>query len=182
VTFDPAAYGPAVAAILIDGVRDMPLGPGTPVTPKRSALAAFDPARDLTGVRDTNAAKACHAGLWLLYDFHDESHAISQDLPTPEGSAWHAILHRRESDAWNSNYWWKRVGSHPFLDDLRRDSPSIGYEYKTPESFVAYCERNRGTGSSDEATAVRVQTLEWQRLFDHCFRKAITGSVRDWGE
>lgn len=169
MTFDPAAYGPAVAALLGDGVRDMPLGPGSAIASKHSALAAFDPVRDLSGVRDTNAARACHAGLWLLFDYHDESHAISQDLSTPEGSAWHAILHRREPDAGNSNYWWKRVGRHPFLDALCREAPSVGYDYTTPESFVAFCERQRGHGTSDKARAVKVQRLEWQLLFDHCF-------------
>ena len=37
-------------------------------------------------------ASALLAGLWLWHDFLDESHAISQNLPTPTGSLWHALL------------------------------------------------------------------------------------------
>jgi hypothetical protein len=41
---------------------------------------------------------ACRAALWLAFDFLDESHAVSQELDTPEGSYWHGLLHRREPD------------------------------------------------------------------------------------
>lgn len=170
---DPSAYGPAVAALL---ARDrLPeLGPGKPVAAARDALVRFDPLRGLGGVVvDPDAAKACYAGLWLLFDFLDESHTISQDLHTSEGSFWHAIMHRREPDAFNSKYWWRRVGPHPVLACLRADAPAAGYDFRTPESFVDFCERVRGTGSADEQIARRVQLLEWQRLFDHCHRLAV---------
>jgi len=108
----------------------------------------------------------CQAGLWLAFDFFEESHAISQELHTPEGSAWHAILHRREPDAWNSKYWWRRVGPHPVLEQLRQESVALGYDYTTPEAFVDFCERVRGSGSAEEQLARQVQRLEWQLLFE----------------
>ena len=43
-------------------------------------------------VRDAAAAAACRAGLWLYHDFLDESHTISQEIETPEGSYWHALF------------------------------------------------------------------------------------------
>src|SRR4028119_687385 len=55
----------------------------------------------------------CRAGLLLLNDDLHASHEISQHIETPTGSYWHAIMHRREGDAFNSKYWWKRVGEHP---------------------------------------------------------------------
>ena len=70
--FDPSAYGPAAAALL--GERLMPLGPGTPPPAAHSALRAFDPLTDLgRPVADADAARACHAGLWLYHDGLDES-------------------------------------------------------------------------------------------------------------
>ena len=124
-----------------------------------------------------SSALACHAGLWLYHDGLAESHAISQELDTPEGSFWHAVMHRREPDAWNSEYWWRKVGPHPVLDRLCEEAPAVGYEFTTPEAFVDFCERVRGTGTDDEELAQRVQLLEWQPLFDHCYRKACGSSA-----
>jgi hypothetical protein len=134
------------------------LGPGKPVEALRGKIEAA--ARDLP--------PACAAGLWLLFDFLDESHTISQDVHTPDGSFWHAIMHRREPDAFNSKYWWRKVGPHPVLDLLVDQAPSLDYAYTTPEAFVDHCERVRGTGSDDEDVARRVQSLEWHLLFAHC--------------
>lgn len=131
----------------------------------------------MDGLRPTLASlklpPACLAGLWLYFDFLNESHEISQELHTAEGSFWHAIMHRREPDPSNSKYWWRSVGSHPALDRLREAAPSVGHVYTTPDAFVDFCERVRGTDSTDEETAKRVQLLEWQLLFDHCFRTAV---------
>ncbi len=171
--FDASDYGSAVAAIIGDGQRLAELGPGSPDSNQRSLLKRFNPMQDLGPVRNVEMAKACHSGLWLYHDFLDESHTISQDLPSTTGSFWHAIMHRREPDAWNSNYWWRRVGPHPVLKLLADQASSIGYRYTDPSDFVAFCETVRGTGGSDEDVAKKVQLLEWQLLFDHCFRAAV---------
>ncbi len=159
MTFDPTCYGPAVAAILGDGSRLADLGPGTPNEAMRPKLAA------LTGL-----PPACMAGLWLYHDFLDESHSISQNIHSPNGSFWHAIMHRREPDPSNSKYWWVRVGAHPVLQQLVEQAPALRYKYTNPFDFVDFCEEIRGSGSGDEKLASRVQLLEWQLLFAHCFR------------
>lgn len=68
------------------------------------------------------AAQCFTAGLLLYWDFADESHQISQ---TMEGRGnprtadyWHGIMHRREPDAGNASYWFRRVGEHPLLRQL----------------------------------------------------------------
>src|SRR5687768_16281564 len=60
------------------------LGALTPQTVVRAPASSVDD------------AKALLAALWLLHDFLDESHTISQGLNSPTGSYWHAIMHRRE--------------------------------------------------------------------------------------
>jgi len=152
-------YTPAVAALLAEP-RLMPLGPGTPVAGVKSQLAAL------------KLPAACMAGMWLYFDYIDESHTISQDLNTQEGSFWHAIMHRREPDAWNSKYWWRSVGPHQVLEQLREQAPELGYTFTTPEAFVDFCEKVRDSGSADEELAKKVQLLEWQLLFDWCWRKS----------
>jgi hypothetical protein len=159
-TFDPATYGPAVAE-LFRGPRLMPLGPGSAVPGVRPRIAAL------------GLPPACRAGLWLYFDYLDESHTISQDDESdPDRNFWHAVMHRREPDATNSKYWWRRVGPHPILDRLREHAPTLGYTFTTPEAFVDFCERARDTHSADEGLAEHVQLLEWQLLFDWCYHRA----------
>jgi len=155
--FDPSAYGPAVAALLaVDRLPE--LGPGTPLAALQAQLAAA--AQELP--------PACAAGLWLRFDFLDECHQICQaDEGNPDRDFWHAVMHRREPDTVNSKYWWRRVGPHPVLKQIREHAPAIGYTYNSPEAFVDECERVRGTGSEAELVARRVQRLEWELMFDH---------------
>lgn len=151
--FDPAAYGPTVAAVLGDGRKLLPLARGP-------AAGAFRPA-----VMAAEVPPAVLAGLWAYHDFWDEAHTVAQDIDTPDGSFWHAVLHRREPDAWNSNYWWRRVGRHPVLAELERDAAELGFAAFSPERLVAACGRG-----GDVALLQRVQLREWQLLFDHCWR------------
>jgi len=152
-------YDPAAAALLVP-TRLMEIGPGEPNESARAAIAAL------------RLPPACMAGVWLLHDFLDESHAISQDIATPDGSFWHAVMHRREPDAANSKYWFRRVGDHPVLKLLGEQAPALGYPFTGPFAFVDFVERVRGTGSPDEELAKKVQLLEWELLSDHCLRAA----------
>ena len=40
----------------------------------------------------------------------DRAHSIAQDIPTVQGSAVHAYLHREEGVLWNADYWYSRAG------------------------------------------------------------------------
>lgn len=171
--FQPHRFGPVLAGML--AVQRLPeLGPGTPDRTVHVGLQSWNPLRDrVETVRNHDAVRACQAGLWLYFDYLQESHAISQDLSTPEGAFWHAIMHRREPDAWNSKYWWRRVGAHPVIEQLREQSHWHGYTYTTPEAFVDFCERVRGRHELEELQARQVQLLEWQLLFQYCYDLAI---------
>ncbi|MCS6864940.1 MAG: hypothetical protein RMJ56_06115 [Gemmataceae bacterium] len=151
---------PAAVEELLRVEHPVSLGPGQPREPLRSSIAEAC----------SQLPPACAAGLWLRFDFLDEAHAISQaDESDPERNFWHAILHRREPDAWNSKYWFRRVGHHPVLEQLRQAAPRVGYAYSSPEAFVDFCEHVRNSGSDAEATAQRVQQLEWDLLFAWCW-------------
>src|SRR5262249_16277055 len=52
-------------------------------------------------VLDRTAADACRAGLWLYHDFLDESHALSQEIHTTEGSYWHVLAQMPETSCPN---------------------------------------------------------------------------------
>jgi hypothetical protein len=40
----------------------------------------------------------------------DRAHTIAQQIPTTQGSAVHAYLHREEGVLWNADYWYARAG------------------------------------------------------------------------
>jgi hypothetical protein len=150
---------PAAVAELLALPHPVSLGPGAPAESLRARLTAAC----------AMVPPACAAGLWLRFDFLDESHKVSQeDEGHPDRDFWHAIMHRREPDAANSKYWWRRVGKHPVLAQLRDRAPEVGYAFRTPEAFVDFCERVRDTGGAEEETAKRVQQLEWELLFAYC--------------
>ena len=46
-----------------------------------------------------------------------QAHAIAQEIPTTQGSAGPAYLHREEGVMWNADYWYARAGR------LRPDIP-----------------------------------------------------------
>ena len=96
-------------------------GPGRAVIGIDSLATAIEAA--VPSLATDHRNKRCvESGLLLLWDFLDDSHEISQ---TMEGKGsprtadyWHGIMHRREPDAGNASYWFRRVGSHPALDHL----------------------------------------------------------------
>lgn len=131
----------------------------------RMALTFGPPNEAARGVIDAlQLPPAAKAGLWLLHDFFEESHSISQDLHTPEGSYWHAILHRREPDTFNAKYWFRQVGEHPVLKQLRIEAPALGYSYSSASKFVDDC----CNLPVDVEVLQQVQFLEWRLLFESC--------------
>jgi len=97
-----------------------------------------------------------------------------QDIATPEGSYWHAIVHRQEPDAGNSAYWFRQVGAHAIFPALRDAAAEIGIPVGprwNPQAFIDLCERaGQSPGSELERQAREVQRAEWQLLFDYCAR------------
>ena len=94
-------------------------GLGWPVPEARGLLGYFYPWLIKSEVLHYGYALVMLAGLWLLHNFLDESHKLSQDIETPTGSYWHGLMHRREPDYGNAKYWFRRVGEPPLFPQLR---------------------------------------------------------------
>ena len=189
--FDPKSYGPAIADLLV-GDRLPELGPAAPNEPARPKIVALGLNRALGSqkIADHAAARCCLSALWLWHDFLDESHAISQEIETTDGSYWHAILHRREPDYGNAKYWFRRVPQHPIFEPLAAAASELAKSTHLdataeflakqsswdPYKFVDLCEAiARGRSAADQL-ARQVARVEWQLLFDHCFRRAVGAS------
>jgi len=103
------------------------------------------------------ANPAAAAALWLYADELDRSHTLSQSLHTATGSFLHGIMHRREGDFGNSQYWMAQARQHPVWDDLP------GYE---PRAFIRAVEAR----TADDAALVAVQRTEWNAVLAHALR------------
>jgi hypothetical protein len=171
----PPPY-PAPIADLI-AAPAMRLDAGTPNRAAGDRLRCLDAATlFLTAVRDMDMARACLAGLWLRYDHLDESHRISQEIHTPEGSFWHGILHRREGDYGNAKYWFRRVGDHPVFEPLGAAAKELGVFPSgqwDPYAFVDRVESTVAAGRPGDEALSQLQEREWQLLFDYCYRRAV---------
>ena len=167
-----ADFYPEILRPLLSEDRLPELGPGSPHLAVEPLLRSLTIEQIFPKIADISMAQCCLSGLWLLHDFLDESHTLSQEIHTSSGSYWHALMHRREPDPSNAKYWWRLVGSHPVLERLKSQALREGYTFTNPEDFVDFCERVRGQGGEDEQLAKRMQLLEWLRLFDWCFSQA----------
>jgi hypothetical protein len=96
------------------------------------------------------------AGLWLYVDDLQRSHEISQSLQNETGAYWHAIMHRREGDFWNSGYWLRRCENHPAMN------------WYNPDEFLKQVEKRHKSNPNE---LLDMQRREWQTLFDWCLKQ-----------
>jgi hypothetical protein len=126
------------------------------------------------------------AGLLQVLDFWDSSHTAAQradDLGERDFSAyWHGIAHRREPDAGNATYWFRRVGRHPVFSSLAAAALPLLEEHNNPAlsrslidngqwnsfAMIELCTRARA-GTASETLARRLQRLELWLLLDATF-------------
>lgn len=186
--FDPAAYSSRCTRLLeVDRLCE--LGPGIPRIEFRADLQnlAFDDLLDEQPIVDRTMASACLAGLWLLHNFLDQSHQISQSIHTATGSYWHGIMHRREPDFSNAKYWFHRVGEHAVFDPLHRAVADLVERFPRTETsrilrskpkwdpfaFIDLCQAAIRGRTDDVSLCREIARVEWELLFDYCYRKAI---------
>ena len=187
-SFRPEQYGPIVAPLLTIQ-ESMSLGPATTNRAAESQLKGLS-AKTLfpqQHVKRPEMAELCLAGLWLLHGYLDESHDISQRIKSSEGSYWHGLMHRREPDFSNAEYWFARVGYHSVMQSLAEQVPAMArkadldaYSAFLAEQqewnaakFVDLCKAVLNNRSKAEGLCLQIATLEWELLFDHCYWAAI---------
>ena len=137
-------------------------------------------------VKSKDQADAMLAGLWLWHDALDECHRIVQDIASPTGSFWHAIMHRREGDFSNSKYWYRRCANHHVMRMMGSVASSLAGEHVSDRLIAgAVASGWDAAGFVDLVSAIhnkpadprheiaiRLQQAEWQALFEYCAYEA----------
>jgi hypothetical protein len=171
------------------GEDDSPGPPLVHAAPPRPRLAQALSESSLAALLSgapVGARLALQAGLLQIHDFWEESHAAAQradDLGERDFSAyWHGIAHRREPDAGNATYWFRRVGVHPVFTSLAAEALPWVDEHKgaslapglisdrrwNPFAMIDLCTKAR-PGSPAETLARRLQRLEMWLLLEATF-------------
>lgn len=167
-----------------------PLGPGKPNESLRPKLVALTTQSLFAGQRitDQDSARCCLSALWLLHNFLDESHSLSQEIETTDGSYWHGIMHRREPDYGNGKYWFRRVGQHGIFPELlarakelitaEGTQDAIAREIAAanawdPYRFIDWCEQIARGKAKQQTLAQRIAQAEWELLFEACYQSSI---------
>lgn len=140
----------------------------------------FAAARDHVAQAVADPAVAPHAGLvaglWLYVDELDPAHAAAQDLDTPTGAFWHAVVHRREGDFDNACYWYRKAAGHPAMDrmDLTGGGAGSGTGVAAydAETFVRGVQNAHGRGDNNDPALQSLQNKEWKALFGWCLTDA----------
>jgi hypothetical protein len=179
-SFDKGKYPPPIAQ-LISEAAEMELDAGKQNRDVARVLEVLDFAEAVSPrvVVDPLMALACQSGLWLLHQFLDRSHEISQRIDTPTGSFWHGIMHRLEGDYSNAKYWFRRVDEHPVFESLaaaahatrsERFPDKINWD---PYDYIDRCEAAIRGPTHDDPLLRRIGRIEWELLFDFSYQQAV---------
>lgn len=186
--FPPESTGAQIYDQLEPRLCELKLVRRNPTQPHLIHHIQTIPLEQLLGqtVMNQRMAQAVKTGLYVALDAWEEAHAMAQELDAREGSYWHGIVHRREPDADNAKYWFRRVGRHPVFQQLaagriRQSLLSTAAFDRIvqsgswdPFTFIDLCLASQsGQEPELKAELLALQTQEIQLLLEHCLQGAI---------
>ncbi len=129
-------------------------------------------------LKDAQALALVRGGLLYAVDSIQEAHAFFQDVPSDLGSYWHGMMHRREGDFDNGRYWFRRVGRLGVFSKMHSAAAECSPTMARQENWDAYlltglCEQAKFGAEELIGECVKLQRVEFEALFDCCWRKAL---------
>ncbi|MEC9091093.1 MAG: hypothetical protein VX438_00195 [Planctomycetota bacterium] len=127
---------------------------------------------------DPEMALCCLSALWLFQGDLEESHRISQSIPTVIGSYLHGIMHREEGDFSNAKYWFRKAGSLSCWAELEvrlTGDPGILPQHQAVlgDSFnsIQLVDFVSRVDEGEKNSLARVAYWELYTVFEYCFRQ-----------
>ena len=164
-----------------------PEGLPVPVNPPRGddGIYRLVSGNDWSQVLQLESDRLVRAGAFWLYGFLDEAHRLTQQDSSPEGSYWHALVHRSEGDFSNALYWFRRAGAHPVQARLRAGVQEAMQERRSggwqilledqrwePARLVELCERSSRGEAAYPAVLREVVRMEYNLLMEYVLAQA----------
>ncbi len=119
-------------------------------------------------------------GLFYALDALPEAHTIFQEASDDCGSYWHGMLHRREGDFDNARYWFRRAGTLAFFSEAHRNAAALSDNMARqsnwdPYLFTGQCEQARFGDGDLTGEMQALQRIEFDAIFDYCWRQSALG-------
>ncbi|NGP44493.1 hypothetical protein G4V62_05790 [Bacillaceae bacterium SIJ1] len=153
----------SVTEILNQRGRELPLRPKTLWDEELSEKIKDLPNSELAREDAPHwGADALRSALLLWNDDLYASHELSQKIEQPTGSFLHGVMHRREGDFSNANYWFRRAGVHEIYPELNKHAsehlPDFNKSAWDPVAFVEEVEK--ATSQKDAVLIVKCQEVQ----------------------
>ena len=132
-----------------------------------------------TQIEQSDLSDFERCGLLMLNDDLDGAHTVVQNLPDDTAAFWHAIMHRREGDASNAKYWWRRTGQHSAFNLVYENACKYlqGANDASAQQFLSQLEAQQtwlpvafvdACQNGDAEWLRRVQMIEMESLLQWC--------------
>ncbi|WP_068603293.1 hypothetical protein [Paenibacillus swuensis] len=121
-----------------------PMQPLTPTTVWNAQLDDEIASLSIEGNQHLVASVALKAGLHLLNDSLNRSHAFAQQIEQDSlGAYWHGVMHRMEGDYSNAKYWFRQAGhltgwTNPQNQVQRSIESSLATGHSLPASLISF--------------------------------------------